>query len=177
MGPGVVDEAEVEHGRARILQPGDGLAGTGGVAAGIERRLRREDHLELLVTRLPGRRFAGATDHLADLFRRQAERHPTVGQLDGASQRARRTAADPDRHARLDGARLHDEALVRVVRALVGRLTLAQRRAQRPDRVVGPLAAPLELDAEKIELLAQRTDADAEYEPPATHAVEGAVAL
>src|SRR5581483_1406206 len=104
-------------------------------------------------------------------------RRPTVPELDGATERACRPAADPDGHVRLHPARVDHEAVERIMRAGVRRLCAPEGRPERAQCVVGTLAAVAERRAEEVELLAQRPDPDTEHQPAAGDDVEGPVPL
>src|SRR5262249_37146512 len=86
-------------------------------------------------------------------------------------------ATDPDRDIGARRVRFDDEIADLEVRTVVLGHPASPDGADGADRVVGALAAPLERSADRVELLAQRPDADAEHEPVVAHAVELAVAL
>jgi hypothetical protein len=132
-----------------VLEP---AAGAVGVADGVQgRRLQRD--LERRRARGPLVGGARPLEHRRHLVHRQAEGHPAVTELDRASQRPVRTAADPDRQVGLDGVRLDHEALVVVVRAVVLGHRSPERRLERADGVVAARSAVVEIRTDEVELL------------------------
>src|SRR5439155_629403 len=108
----------------------------------------------------------------------EREWHPGVGiEFDRAPERARRAAADPQRHALLDRRRIHGHAREGKMHAVVFGLSLAERGLDRADRVLCALAATLERASEHRKLFLERADADAEDQPAFARDVERAVAL
>ena len=108
---------------------------------------------------------------------RNTERAPALGKRDRTPQRASGSAADPDRHAVLQRARVDGESAERVVLSGVHRLVARQCGPQRPQRVVAAVTAIVERRAEEVELLLEGAHPDAEDQPAAADVIQCAVAL
>ena len=78
---------------------------------------------------------------------------------------------------RLQRAGVDGEPAERVVLAVVHRLVARQRRPQRPQRVVGAGTPVVERRTEKVELLLERADTDAEDHPATADVIQCAVTL
>ena len=127
----MVHDAHVEDRRARVGEAGCRVADPGGLGTGVEGVLVLEHKLErwriaCLRACGPRVRVASAGDHVGQVGACEAEGRPTVGELDRPAERPCRAATDPDRDVRLHGARIDDEAVVRVVLTPVRGLELGQ---------------------------------------------------
>ena len=99
---------------------------------------------------------------------------PAVTERDDAAKRGRRDAADPDRRMRLlQRLGLRAGAGDAVELALDARLTLGPHGLEHAQGLVGGAAAPREVDAEDLQLLAPPADADADDEPAARQHIDG----
>ena len=78
---------------------------------------------------------------------------------------------------RLQRARVNGETAERVVLPGIDRLIARQCGPQRPQRIVAAGTAIVERCAEKVELLLERADPDAEDHPAATDVIQCAVTL
>src|SRR5207237_7508117 len=129
-----VCEAEIQDGRARGSVAADEIREP--LPLGGRRRIgwirRRQHDVE---PRAPFGRIARAVKERGELLQREPEGIPAIAEDQRAAERARAPAAEPDRDARLDGARIDDDAVEAIVRAGIRRLTAAERGAQRAERV------------------------------------------
>src|SRR5438876_11414682 len=144
-------------------QPGHAQVLVAAHAVEIQRGAAGRDLDLARVPTEPGAFLAEDGEHLPELLRRVDPREEAVAVAGGAAGGEARVPADDDRHAR-PLYRLRVRLERRPAEELAGeRLRrLLPERAQRAHRLGGPRRPVLERDAERLELLAQPADADAE---------------